>query len=122
MTTTRSATQRRIVHTEISRVCFAVGITGVLTAGVGAMIDHLLTGWMSVMGMIGVSLFYIALGFANLRFELSPAAEPSDGDRWDDDLAEELQEPARSASSSTARHPDNHGRRTQKTCDPIGTA
>ena len=50
-----------------SQMAFAVAICALAAAGVGTIVNHWLTGWMAVGGMVGLGLFYIGVGILNLR-------------------------------------------------------
>ena len=50
-----------------SQMAFAVAICALAAAGIGLIVNHWLTGWMAVGGMVGVGLFYTAIGILNLR-------------------------------------------------------
>ena len=52
-----------------SQMAFTVAICALAAAGIGAIVNHWLTGWMAIGGMVGVGLFYWAVGVLNLRTE-----------------------------------------------------
>ena len=51
---------------DASLMCFSVAAGALIAAGIGAIVNHLLAGWMAVGGMVGVALLYLALGLFNL--------------------------------------------------------
>ena len=53
--------------TPASQMAFAVSGCAFAAALVGSIVNHWLTGWMAVGGMVGVGLFYLAVGLLNLR-------------------------------------------------------
>lgn len=57
----------RFSLTPASQMAFAVSLCAFAAAGVGLIVNHWLTGWMAVGGMVGVGLFYLAVGILNLR-------------------------------------------------------
>ncbi|WP_157605925.1 hypothetical protein [Schlesneria paludicola] len=57
---------KSITQNPASRMAFAVAICALSAAGLGAIINHWMTGWMAVGGMVGVGLFYLAIGILNL--------------------------------------------------------
>ena len=50
-----------------SQMSFAVAACAFAAAGIGSIVNFWLTGWMAVGGMVGVGLFYLALGLVNLN-------------------------------------------------------
>gem|GEM_PF-4611621 len=50
-----------------SRIAFAVAMCAFTAAGIGAIVNHWLVGWMMVGGMAGIGLFYAVVGLLNLR-------------------------------------------------------
>lgn len=50
-----------------SQMSFAVALCALAAAAVGTIVNHWLTGWMAVGGMVGIGLFYLAIGLLNLR-------------------------------------------------------
>jgi len=48
------------------QMAFAVAACAFASAGIGAIVNHWLTGWMAVGGMVGVGLFYLAIGILSL--------------------------------------------------------
>lgn len=53
--------------TPASQMSLAVSFCAFAAAGVGTVVNHWLTGWMAVGGMVGVGFFYLAVGILNLR-------------------------------------------------------
>ena len=49
-----------------SRMAFAVAFCALAAAVLGAIVNHWMTGWMAVGGMVGVGLFYLAIGILNM--------------------------------------------------------
>jgi hypothetical protein len=48
-------------------MAFCVALFALAAAGVGTIVNHWLTGWMAVGGMVGLGLFYLAVGILNLK-------------------------------------------------------
>lgn len=59
------------VMNSTSQMAFAIAVCALVAAGVGSIINHWLTGWMAVGGMVGVGLFYLAVGLLNLKSKRS---------------------------------------------------
>ena len=59
--------RRSSILSPTSQMAFAVALCALAAAGVGTIVNHWLTGWMAVGGMVGVGLFYLAIGLLNLR-------------------------------------------------------
>ena len=57
----------RLTLTPASQMAFAVSACAFTAAAVGTVVNYWLTGWMAVGGMVGVGLFYLAIGVLNLR-------------------------------------------------------
>ncbi len=57
----------QFVMSPTSQMAFAVALCALAAAGIGSIVNHWLTGWMAVGGMVGVGLFYAAVGILNLR-------------------------------------------------------
>lgn len=51
---------------DAALMCFAVSAGAFVAAGIGAIVNHMLAGWMAVGGMAMVGLFYLALGLFSL--------------------------------------------------------
>ena len=49
-----------------SQMAFAVAFCALAAAGIGSIVNLWLTGWLAVGGMVGVGLFYWAVGVINL--------------------------------------------------------
>ncbi len=49
-----------------SQMAFTVAAIALAAAGVGVIVNHWVTGWMAVGGMVGVGLFYAAIGVLSL--------------------------------------------------------
>ena len=49
-----------------SQMAFAVAFCALAAAGIGSIVNLWLTGWFAVGGMVGVGLFYWAVGVINL--------------------------------------------------------
>ena len=47
-------------------MAFTVAAIALVAAGIGMIVNHWLTGWMAVGGMVGVGLFYAAIGVLSL--------------------------------------------------------
>lgn len=61
-----------------SQMAFAVAACALVAAVIGVIINHWMTGWMAVGGMVGVGLFYLAVGILNLSSAGVPAYEDDD--------------------------------------------
>jgi hypothetical protein len=65
----------RVVLSPTSQMAFAVAFCALAAAAVGSIVNHWLTGWMAVGGMVGVGLFYFAIGVLNLSSKPSGVDE-----------------------------------------------
>jgi len=52
--------------TPASQMAFAVAFCALAVAGIGAIANQWLSGWLAIGGMFGVGLFYIAIGVLNI--------------------------------------------------------
>ena len=62
-----SIPETRSLRNPTSKMAFAVAVCALTAAGVGAIVNHWMTGWMAIGGMTGVGLFYFAIGLLNLK-------------------------------------------------------
>ena len=66
MSTRPNLDTNAILH-PTSRVAFAVAACAFMAAGIGAILNYWVAGWMAVGGMTGIGLFYIVIRLINVR-------------------------------------------------------
>jgi hypothetical protein len=79
MPAAKSFTSVRFMVSDAGKMCFCVAVCAMLAAGIGAVVNHFLTGWMAVGGMAAIGLLYFAMGLTEVRREWChvPAVEAS---------------------------------------------